>query len=92
MQPKDGLVVHACMQVCMLPPAWGFQHHGLERYITSFPVTTSGDRQVRILREETEGKDLAVHKASEDAWAHGNSAAKLGAGLMVGHRLALPID
>ena len=78
------------MQVCMLPPAWGFQHHGLERYITSFPIIFLGDRQVRTLREETEHKTLAMHKASEDAWAHIYSAAKLGADLMVSHRLALP--
>ncbi|BDA45290.1 probable lipase at C-terminar half [Coccomyxa sp. Obi] len=74
--------VHGADLVCLLPPAWGYQHHGLERYITSFPVTMPGDRQTRILREETDGENLALLKASEDAWAHVNSAAKFGAGLM----------
>ncbi len=65
------------MQVCLLPPAWGYQHHGLERYITSFPVTIPDNQQACILREEADGESLAKHKASEDALAHVNSAAKL---------------
>ncbi|CAL8471112.1 g10654 [Coccomyxa elongata] len=73
--------VHGADLVCLLPPAWGYQHHGLERYITSFPVTTPGNQQARILREEVDGESLAKHKASEDAWAHVNGAAKLAAGL-----------
>lgn len=70
--------------MCKLPPAWGYQHAGLERYITSFPVTNEAGSRTRVLREETDGECIALWKAREDARAYLYGILKLGAGIRVG--------
>lgn len=67
----------------MLPPAWGYEPHGLERYITSFPIATDLGQCTRILRLEADPRTVRVCKAREDTWAHVTSLAKIGAGLRV---------
>ena len=47
------------MQVCSLPPAWGYEHQGLERFILSFPAGPgrhgSGPRfGSRLIRQEAD--------------------------------------
>ncbi len=72
--------------MCKLPPAWGYQHHGLERYITSIPVVTDSGRRTRILREEADPRTVRVWKAREDFWAYALSLAKIGTGLRVSEK------
>lgn len=67
----------AALQVCKLPPAWGFAHAGQARLIASFPLHDSRGRRTRLLREEDDVKMLARRDAREDAWAYAYSAAKL---------------
>ena len=76
------------VQVCMLPPAWGYEPHGLERYITSFPVATVSGQCTRILRAEADPRTVRVCKAREDTWAHVISLAKIGAGLRVSNQVS----
>jgi hypothetical protein len=70
-------------QVCKLPPAWGYQHAGLERYITSFPVVNWAGSCTRILHEEADGERIALWKSREDARAYLYGILKLGAGIRV---------
>ena len=72
----------------MLPPAWGYEPHGRERYITSFPVASDSGQCTRILRTEADPRTVRVCKAREDTWAHVISLAKIGASLRVSNQVS----
>ena len=70
------------MQVCSLPPAWGYEHQGLERFILSFPARPgqqgSGLRcGSRLVRQEADEALWRRARRSEDHWAFAFGLIKL---------------
>ena len=73
------------MQVCSLPPAWGYEHQGLERFILTFPARPkdgSGPGS-RLIKHEIVGPRLKRAKQREDRWAFPFGFFKLVRGLQV---------
>ena len=73
-------------QVCSLPPAWGYAHCGLERFLQSFPwVSWTGDRaSSRLIKQEDDQVLLNWAKQREDRMAFVFAFCKLLRGLRVG--------
>jgi hypothetical protein len=79
------------LQVCSLPPAWGYEHQGLERFILSFPeapMTGASNAASRVLKEEADGAMLRRAKRWEDNWAFPLAVRKIVNGIGVGLRTA----
>ena len=85
------------MQVCSLPPAWGYQHQGLERFILSFPAMPgrhgSGLRCAsRLVRQEADGALWRQARRREDHWAFAFGLIKLARAIRVGqYHLSWPV-
>ena len=74
-------------QVCNLPPAWGYEHQGLERFILSFPAaskTGASNGASRVVKEEADGALLRRAKRWEDNWAFPLAVCKIVHGIGVG--------
>ena len=76
------------MQVCSLPPAWGYEHQGLERFILSFPAEpgrhSSGLRLgSRLIRQEADESLWRQARCREDRWAFAFGLIKLARAVQV---------
>ena len=58
-------------QVCSLPPAWGYEHCGLERFLLSFPQLSQKDGAApsRLLKQDDDQALLDTAKRREDRMA-----------------------
>ncbi|CAK0782345.1 hypothetical protein CVIRNUC_005640 [Coccomyxa viridis] len=88
--------MHASDMVCSLPPAWGYEHQGLERFILSFPARPgqqgSGLRcGSRLVRQEADEALWRRARRREDHWAFAFGLIKLARAVRSEglHRLAL---
>ena len=95
--------VHSCdrpaheagwLQVCSLPPAWGYEHHGLERFILSFPAkpgrqSSSPRFRSRLIKQEADEAQWRQAKRRDDRWAFAFGLIKLARAARVWqHRLS----
>lgn len=72
-------------QVCSLPPAWGYEHCGLERFLLSFPWSSQSDGRPlsRLIKQETDQALFNLAKRQEDRMAFAFAFFKLLKGLRV---------
>ena len=72
-------------QVCSLPPAWGYEHCGVERFLLSLPRASheGGRRSTRLVKQEADPALLVKLKQREDRMAFLYSFWKLLQGLGV---------
>lgn len=72
-------------QVCSLPPAWGYEHCGLERFLLSFPQLSQREGTVssRLLKQEDDQALLDSAKQREDRMAFPHAFRKLLKGIGV---------
>ena len=72
-------------QVCSLPPAWGYEHCGLERFLLSFPWMSKSDGRSssRLIKQEADQALLSWAKRREDRMAFAFAFLKLLRGLRV---------
>ena len=76
------------MQVCSLPPAWGYEHQGLERFILSFPAEpgrhgSSLRSGSRLVRQEADEALWRRARRREDRWAFAFGLIKLARAIRV---------
>ncbi len=72
--------------MCSLPPAWGYEHCGLERFLLSFPWMSQSDGRPpsRLIKQEADQELLNWAKRREDRMAFAFAFFKLLKGLRVG--------